>query len=193
MSENIIWIDVETTGLKAFGKDELLEVACLVTDSELNILDEKGFRAVIKYSDIQVSRMKLNTSDYVLDMHNKTGLWDELSQGVEVKTVDENLLDYIKQFVPEPRTARIAGNSITLDRNFMEANLPLSYDYLHYRSYDVSTIAGLAAAWYEDGGYQKNLTHAAMDDIRESIEELRYYRERVFVKKSWVSRLFGTR
>lgn len=193
MSERIIWIDVETTGLSAFGKDELLEVACLVTDADLNILDEQGFRAVIKYSDLQISRMKLNTSDYVLEMHNKTGLWDELPMGAPVKTVDESLLAYIKQFVPEPRTARIAGNSITLDRNFLEANLPQSFGHLHYRSYDVSTIAGLASAWYEDEGYQKKLTHAAMDDIRESIEELRYYRERIFVKKNWVSRLFGTR
>lgn len=193
MSELIIWIDVETTGVEPFKKDELLEVACLITDADLNILDEEGFHAVIKYSDLQISRMKLLTSDYVLDMHNKTGLWDKLSQGTEVKTVDESLLAYIMKFVPEPRKARIAGNSITLDRNFMEVYLPRSFAHLHYRSYDISTIAGLASAWYEDEGYQKKLTHAAMDDIRESIEELRYYRKRVFVKKSWFSRLFGAR
>ncbi|MBC9705733.1 MAG: oligoribonuclease [Enterococcus sp.] len=193
MSESIIWIDVETTGVKAFGDDELLEVACLITDSDLNVLDDKGFHAVIKHSDLQISRMKLKTSDYVLEMHNKTGLWDKLPLGLDMKTVDAMLLEYIKNFVSEPRTARIAGNSITLDRNFLEANLPLSYGHLHYRSYDVSTIAGLAAAWYQDAGYKKMLTHAAMDDIRESIEELKYYRERIFVKKSWVNRLFGTR
>lgn len=193
MSEKIIWIDVESTGVEPFKKDELLEVACLITDADLNILDEEGFRAVIKYSDLQISRMKLRTSPYVLEMHTKTGLWDELPHGTEVKDVDESLLAYIKRFVPEARKARIAGNSITLDRNFMEANLPQSYGHLHYRSYDVSTIAGLASAWYEDEGYQKKLTHAAMDDIRESIEELRYYRKRIFVKKSWFSRLFGVR
>lgn len=193
MSEKIIWIDVESTGVEPFKKDELLEVACLITDADLNILDEEGFRAVIKYSDLQISRMKLRTSPYVLEMHTKTGLWDELPHGTAVKDVDESLLAYIKRFVPEARKARIAGNSITLDRNFMEANLPQSYGHLHYRSYDVSTIAGLASAWYEDEGYQKKLTHAAMDDIRESIEELRYYRKRIFVKKSWFSRLFGVR
>lgn len=191
--ERLIWIDVETTGVDAFDKDELLEVACLITDSELNILDEVGYHAVIKYSDLQVSTMKLLTNDFVRDMHKKTGLWDKLTSGKPVRTVDSELLDYIKSFVPDARKARIAGNSITLDRNFLQANLPQSFNHLSYRSYDVSTIAGLTAMWYEDEGYTKKKTHAAMDDIRESIEELRYLRERFFVKKNWVTRLFGSR
>lgn len=191
--ERLIWIDVETTGVDAFDKDELLEVACLITDSELNILDEVGYHAVIKYSDLKVSSMKLLTNDFVRDMHKKTGLWDKLTSGKPVRTVDSELLDYIKSFVPDARKARIAGNSITLDRNFLQANLPQSFNHLSYRSYDVSTIAGLTAMWYEDEGYTKKKTHAAMDDIRESIEELRYLRERFFVKKNWVTRLFGSR
>lgn len=177
----IIWGDVETNGVNAFDGDVLLEAAFLVTDGDLNILDETGYQAVVKWSPEHVSRIKLATSDYVVNMHEKTGLWDRLPMGKYREQIDEEALAYLKQFVPEPKTARFAGNSITLDRNFMQANLPGTFEHIHYRSFDVSTVAGLAQMWGgEEIQYQKKTLHSAFSDITESIEELRYLRGKAF-------------
>lgn len=177
----IIWGDVETNGVNAFDGDVLLEVAFLVTDGDLNILDEEGYQAVVKWSPEHVERLKLGTSDYVVKMHEATGLWDRLPFGKSQDQIDDEALSYLRQFVPEAKTARFAGNSITLDRNFMQANLPGTFEHIHYRSFDVSTVAGLAQMWGgEDIQYQKKTLHSAFADITESIEELRYLRSKAF-------------
>lgn len=177
----IIWGDVESTGTEAFTGDSLLEVAFLVTDGELNILDENGYQAVVRYSPEEVQELRSKTSEYVLNMHEATDLWSKLPEGKPLEQIDREALAYIKQFVPEQRSARFAGNSITLDRNFMNRNLPDTFSHIHYRSFDVSTVAGLAQMWGgEEIVYQKKTLHSAFSDITESIEELRYLRTKAF-------------
>lgn len=177
-TKRIIWVDVETTGTEAFSGDSLLEVACLITDSQLNILDETGYHAVVKYSPLEITKQKLRTSDYVLKMHTDSGLWDKLSTGTERGVVDTELLDYMKSFVPDARSAPLGGNSITLDRNFLDNNLPKSFAHIHYRSRDISTMVGELEDIMGDSfvPFEKKLAHEAMSDIRESIAEARYLR-----------------
>lgn len=178
---NIAWIDVETNGVEV-EKDVLLEIACIITDSELNILDEEGFKACVHYTPEEVSRIVNRTSEYVINMHNQTNLWNRVSsEGVSLPIIESCLLAYIKKYIPEPKTGRLAGNSITLDRNFVNKFLPAVGDHLSYRSYDVSTLAGLAANWYgPEVVYQKKTLHSAFSDITESIEELKFLRSKVF-------------
>lgn len=178
MSGRIIWGDVETTGVNAFDGDVLLEVAVLITDHELNILDEEGYQAVIHYSPEDVERLIAGTDEFVVNMHNNTGLWNRLPEGKPLHQVDEELLAYMRRFVPEARTAPLAGNSITLDRNFLNNYLPESFKHIHYQSIDVSSIARVAWMWGgEEIQYKKKKTHSAFSDITESIEELRYLRQ----------------
>jgi oligoribonuclease len=178
--QSICWIDVETNGTDC-EKNVLLEVACLVTDLELNILDETGYESVIWYPETLVDELKSNTDPFVVDMHEKTGLWDRLSQGKMKHKVEVELFEYIHAFIPERQTARLGGNSITLDRNFINKNLPSVGNHLHYRSIDVSTLAGLAQYWVSPKvQYKKKTLHSAFSDIRESIEELKFLRENIF-------------
>lgn len=179
MTRRIIWTDVETNGLSPSKGNVLLEVAAVITDTNLNIIDE-GYNAVVKYTATEVKDIKDNTVPFVLDMHEKTGLWEKLLIGTPLAVLDNELLDYLSYHVPEPKSARLAGNSITLDRNFLEAFLPQSFQHFHYRSFDVSTVTGLAEEWLGIEPFKKKATHAAMDDILESIEELRYLRECAF-------------
>lgn len=174
---NITWIDVETGGLDE-STDKLFEVAAIVTDRNLNILDPLGFNMVIHYPKEEVAKLRNAAVPLVQDMHDKTGLWDRMPSGTPRHEVDEKLHEYISQF-SEPRTSWLGGNSITLDRNFLRANLRQSFAHLSYRSIDVSTISGLAKAWF-GVTYEKKLLHAAFSDITESIEELRFYRENIF-------------
>ena len=174
----IAWIDVESTGIDA-SKQKLLQVACLVTDGELNLLDDEGFSAEIFYASNEVAALKSNVDDYVLNMHTQTGLWDKLPYGRPLAEVDSELKKYLAQFVGE-KEAYLGGNSITLDRNFINAYLPVSGDYLHYRSIDVSTIAILAEEWYHGLSYEKKYLHDAKSDILESLEQLRFFRNTVF-------------
>jgi oligoribonuclease len=178
--QSICWIDVESTG-KDCEKDVLLEVACLVTDLDLNILDESGYQSVLWYPESMIDDLKSKTIPLVVDMHEKTGLWDRLPQGKMKYKVEAELLEYIQTFIPEPQTARLGGNSITLDRNFLNKNLPTVGDHLSYRSIDVSTVAGLAQYWVSPKvQYKKKTLHSAFSDIRESIEELRFLRKNLF-------------
>lgn len=174
---NIAWIDVETTGLSS-EDDHLLEVACLITDSELNILDVTGYQSTIFYDKASVDILKSRTSDYVLDMHTKTGLWDRLLTGAAMEKVDEELLAYLAEYVPQAGEAWLGGNSIRLDRNFMEANLDNAFNHLYYRSVDVSSFAYVANNWY-NVFYEKKYTHSAFEDITESIDELKFYRKTI--------------
>ena len=176
---NIAWVDVETDGLDA-SNCHLLEIAVLVTDSELNVLDD-GFHAVVRYTLSQRLDMAKNASDYVREMHAKTGLWNKLD-GANSRTrwdIDGAIRDYLSQH-GELRTMPVAGNSVRLDMNFMDKHLPTTAGFLDYHMRDVSTIAGLASDWYDLPWFEKKSDHTAKLDIAESIRELKYYREAIF-------------
>ncbi len=161
--------------------DALIEVAVLVTDSELNILGD-GVDVVIKTDDAAVAQM----GDFVRTMHTTSGLLDELPNGVSMMQAQDMVLTYIKQWVPEPNKAPLAGNSVGTDRNFLARDMPALVEHLHYRIIDVSTIKELSRRWYTRAYFQspaKTGNHRALGDIRDSINELRYYRDAVFVPK----------
>lgn len=180
MEPVIAWIDVETTGVDP-GKDALLEVACLVTDTQLNLLDQQGYHAVVRYTPQEVSDLVASADERVVQMHSATNLWGKLTSGKPLETIDTELLYYIRRFAAEPRQALVGGNSITLDRNFVERYLPETFAHLYYRSIDVSTVALLAQWRYGSKvRYEKQYLHAALPDIRESISELRYLLDKVF-------------
>ncbi|MCK9932613.1 oligoribonuclease [Frankia sp. Mgl5] len=177
--DRLVWIDCEMTGLDA-GSDLLLEVACLVTDSELTVLDE-GIDLVLAAPDAALDQML----PVVREMHETSGL-TEAVRGSDLKLdeAEEQLLSYIRRFVPEARKAPLCGNSIATDRTFIARYLPQLDTFLHYRMVDVSSIKELARRWYPRAYYAapvKSGGHRALADIRESIEELRYYREVLFV------------
>lgn len=178
MSEKLVWIDCEMTGLD-LETDALIEVAALVTDSELNVLGE-GVDVLIKPSDEQLAAM----GDFVREMHTKSGLLDELHTGMTMERATELVLDYIREFVPVARRAPLAGNTIGTDRAFLARDMPELEQWVHYRNVDVSSIKELARRWYPRVQYLapiKSGGHRALSDIQESIEELRYYREALFV------------
>jgi oligoribonuclease len=179
VNDRLVWIDCEMTGLD-LGRDALIEVAALVTDSDLNVLGE-GVDVVIHADDAQLDSMV----DVVRDMHAKSGLTEEVRRAtVTVPEAERMVLDYIRQYVPEPRTAPLCGNSIATDRGFLARDMPELDNYLHYRMVDVSSVKELTRRWYPRvyfGQPQKGLSHRALADIKESIQELEYYRRTVFV------------
>nr|WP_081738118.1 oligoribonuclease [Arthrobacter sp. H41] len=177
-NEPIVWIDCEMTGLD-LEKDGLIEVAVLVTDSELNVLGD-GVDVVIAPEPAALEQM----GDFVRQMHTDSGLLEELPQGIGMQDAEARVLEYIKEWVPEPRKAQLAGNSVGTDRNFLARDMPAVVDHLHYRIIDVSTIKELARRWYTRAYFQspaKSGGHRALGDIKDSIRELRYYRQAVFV------------
>jgi len=179
VADLLVWIDCEMTGLD-LGKDALIEVAALVTGPDLNVLGE-GIDLVIHADDAALDAMP----EVVREMHAKSGLTDEVRRStVTMAEAEAAVLAYIKQFVPNPRTAPLCGNSIATDRGFLARDMPALDDFLHYRMIDVSSIKELARRWYPRvyfGQPQKGLAHRALADIRESIRELEYYRRTVFV------------
>ena len=179
MADLLVWIDCEMTGLD-LGKDKLIEVAALVTDPELNVLGE-GVDLVIHADDAALDAMP----PVVRDMHAKSGLTEEVRRSViTLAEAEEQVLAYVKEFVPNPRTAPLCGNSIATDRGFLARDMPALDAFLHYRMIDVSSIKELCRRWYPRvyfGQPPKGLAHRALADIRESIRELRYYRETIFV------------
>ncbi|WP_043445699.1 oligoribonuclease [Arthrobacter sp. L77] len=177
-NDPIVWIDCEMTGLD-LANDALIEVAVLVTDSELNVLGD-GVDVVIKPTPEAVAQM----GDFVRTMHTTSGLLEELDDGITMEDAEQQVLEYIRKWVPEPRKAQLAGNSVGTDRNFLVRDMPLVVDHLHYRVIDVSTIKELARRWYTRAYFQspaKTGGHRALGDIEDSIRELRYYRSAVFV------------
>ena len=175
--ELLAWIDCEMTGLD-LRADALIEIAALVTDSELNILDA-GVDLVIKPPPESLTQM----SPVVRDMHTTSGLLEELDSGLSVREAEEQVLEYVRQFVPEPRKAPLAGNSIGTDRGFIARDMVELENWLHYRVVDVSSIKELARHWFPRAYFaapEKGGAHRALADIRESIDELRYYRRAVF-------------
>jgi oligoribonuclease len=167
------------TGLD-LGKDKLIEVAALVTDPDLNVLGE-GVDLVIHADDAALDAMP----PVVRDMHAKSGLTEEVRRStVTMAEAQDAVLAYIKEFVPNPRTAPLCGNSIATDRGFLARDMPALDAFLHYRMIDVSSIKELCRRWYPRvyfGQPAKGLAHRALADIRESIRELEYYRRTVFV------------
>jgi len=177
-SDRIVWIDCEMTGLDV-AADALVEVAALVTDSQLEILGE-GVDLVIRPPDAAIEQM----NEVVRTMHTTSGLLDELAAGTTLEDAQAQVLAYVREHVPSPGKAPLAGNSVGTDRGFMARDLPDLDAYLHYRIIDVSSIKELARRWFPRAYFnapKKAGGHRALADIRESIAELRYYREAVFV------------
>jgi oligoribonuclease len=178
MTDRLVWIDCEMTGLD-LARDALIEIACLVTDGKLNVLDE-GVDLVIKPPAEAVDQMV----PVVRDMHTTSGLIDELASGVTLAEAQEQVLSYVRGLVRDARRVPLCGNSIATDRAFLARDMPELDAFLHYRMVDVSSIKELARRWYPRAYFaspQKHGGHRALADIRESIQELRYYREAIFV------------
>jgi oligoribonuclease len=178
--DRIVWIDCEMTGLDLVH-DALVEVAVLVTDSELTVLGE-GIDVVIKPPATALEQM----GDVVRAMHTSSGLLDELDGGMPLAEAEKVVLDHIRSFVPDPRRAPLAGNSVSTDRSFLARDMPELENHLHYRIIDVSSIKELARRWYPRVYFaspEKRGGHRALADIQESIEELKYYREALFVPR----------
>ncbi len=178
LMEHLVWIDCEMTGLSP-DNDSLVEIAVVVTNSDLEVLDP-GLDLVIKPREGTAENM----SDFVREMHTKSGLINEFESGVDLADAEAAVLEYIKRFIPEARTAPLAGNTIGTDRMFITKYMPALDAHLHYRNIDVSTIKELTKRWYPRVYYQlpkKDGGHRALADILESIEELRYYRKTVLV------------
>lgn len=179
VQDKLVWIDCEMTGLR-LGTDKLIEVAALVTDSELNILGE-GVDIVIHADDAALADMP----EVVQEMHAKSGLTDEVrASTVTLEEAERQVLAYIREHIPNPGTAPLCGNSIATDRGFIARDMPQLDEYLHYRMIDVSSIKELCRRWYPRiyfGQPEKGLAHRALADIKESIRELQYYRRTAFV------------
>ncbi|RRO19429.1 oligoribonuclease [Saccharopolyspora rhizosphaerae] len=179
MNDRLVWIDCEMTGLD-LGKDALIEIAALVTDADLNILGE-GVDIVIHADDDALSGMP----EVVREMHEHSGLTEEVrASPVSLAEAEQRVLDHIRQYVPDVRSAPLAGNSIATDRGFIARDMPRLDEHLHYRMVDVSSIKELCRRWYPRIYYaqpEKGLAHRALADIRESIRELAYYRRTAFV------------
>ncbi len=177
-SDRLVWIDCEMTGLD-LEVDELVEIAVVITDFELNVLDP-GLSIVIKPDPSALENM----NDFVRDMHTTSGLIEEIPNGKSLGEAEYEVLEYVHKFVPNARTAPLAGNTIGTDRMFLAKYMPRLDNHLHYRNVDVSSIKELARRWFprvyfnapgKDGG------HRALADILESIRELDYYRSAAFV------------
>ena len=176
--DRIVWIDCEMTGLN-LTSDALIEVAALVTDSQLTVLGD-GVDVVIRPPEGVLEHME----DIVRNMHTSSGLLDELDAGITLQAAEDAVMEYVRHWVPESRKAPLAGNSVGTDRGFLARDMPTLENHLHYRIVDVSSIKELARRWYPRiyfASPSKNGGHRALADIQESIEELKYYREVLFV------------
>jgi oligoribonuclease len=178
VNDRLVWIDCEMTGLD-IERDAIIEIACLVTDGELNLLDE-GVDLIIKPPEEALAGMP----EVVHEMHTTSGLLTELAGGITVAEAQDIVLGYVRGHVPEAKKAPLCGNSIATDRWFIARDMPELDAYLHYRMVDVSSIKELARRWYPRVYFAspaKHGGHRALADIKESVQELRYYRETVFV------------
>ena len=180
MSDRLVWIDCEMTGLD-LGADALIEVAALVTDFDLNVLGE-GVDVIIKPSQESLDQMV----EFVRSMHEKSGLLDELANGTTLADAEAQVLAYIQEHCPEGSRPPLAGNTVATDRAYLARDMPALESFLHYRIVDVSSIKELSRRWFPRAYFAaptKRGNHRALADIQESIEELRYYREAVFVPR----------
>ena len=178
MSDRLVWIDCEMTGLD-IAADALIEVAALVTDFELNVLGE-GIDVIIKPSQEALDQMV----EFVRNMHTSSGLLTELDNGLTMQEAEEQVLSFIREHCEDGSRPPLAGNTVATDRTFLLRDMPTLESFLHYRIVDVSSIKELARRWYPRAYFNspaKSGNHRALADIQESIEELRYYRAAVFV------------
>ncbi|GAA2902360.1 oligoribonuclease [Pseudonocardia halophobica] len=180
MNDRLVWIDCEMTGLD-LRRDALIEIAVLVTDGDLNVLGE-GVDLVIHADDDALAGMP----EVVREMHARSGLTEEVrASTITVREAEEAVLAYIREHVPDPGTAPLAGNSIATDRGYLARDMPELDAHLHYRMIDVSSVKELARRWFPRVFYakpEKGLAHRALADIKESIRELEYYRRTLFVQ-----------
>ncbi|TDQ03567.1 MULTISPECIES: oligoribonuclease [unclassified Leifsonia] len=177
-SDRLVWIDCEMTGLD-LEVDELVEIAVVITDFELNVLDP-GLSIVIRPDDSALENM----GDFVRQMHTTSGLIEEIPNGKSLAEAEYEVLEYVLKFAPTARTAPLAGNTIGTDRMFIAKYMPRLDNHLHYRNVDVSSIKELARRWFPRiyfNAPEKNGGHRALADILESIRELDYYRSAAFV------------
>jgi oligoribonuclease len=177
-NDRLVWIDCEMTGLDLVN-DALIEVAALVTDTELNILGD-GVDVVIRPPQEALDQML----DVVRTMHTTSGLLEELAAGTTMTEAEDLVLAYVREHVPAARKAPLAGNTVFVDRGFLARDMPTLEAHMHYRIVDVSSIKELVRRWYPRVYFNspvKSGGHRALSDIRESIEELKFYREAVFV------------
>lgn len=177
-NDRLVWIDCEMTGLD-LERDALIEVAALVTDSDLNVLGD-GVDVVIRPPQEALDQMV----DVVRDMHTTSGLLAELPAGRTMAEAEELVLGYVREHVPVARKAPLAGNTVFVDRGYLARDMPTLEAHMHYRIVDVSSIKELVRRWYPRVYFNspaKTGGHRALADIRESIEELKFYREAVFV------------
>jgi len=174
----LAWMDLEMTGLDP-DRHVIVEIATLITDDDLEIVAE-GPDLVLKASDEELAAM----DDVVRAMHTKSGLLTAIeASGITLAEAGSTTLEFLKEQLPTAKSVPLCGNSIGTDRRFLARWLPDIDNYLHYRSIDVSTVKELARRWYPDtlaAAPRKEQTHRALDDIKESINELRYYRRTVF-------------
>jgi oligoribonuclease len=179
VADLLVWVDCEMTGLD-LGKDALIEVAALVTDGDLNVLGD-GVDVVIHADESALAGMP----DVVREMHERSGLTEQVrASPITLAEAEDMIMGYITAFVPDPRTAPLCGNSIATDRGFIARDMPKLDVHLHYRMVDVSSVKELCRRWYPRvyfGQPAKGLSHRALADVRESIQELRFYRRTIFV------------
>jgi oligoribonuclease len=179
VSDLLVWIDCEMTGLD-LRRDALIEIAAVVTDAELNALDS-GVDVIIKVADDVLDTM----IPLVREMHAKSGLTEAVrASTVSLGEAETVVLDYVRSHVPEANVAPLCGNSIATDRGFIARDMPSLDEHLHYRMIDVSSIKELAKRWYPrvyQSQPEKGLAHRALTDVLESVQELRYYRQTLFV------------
>lgn len=177
-SPNLVWVDCEMTGLDT-KNDVLVEIAVLVTDSDLNNIGE-GVDLVIKATPEQISGM----NEFVTKMHTDSGLIDEIPNGVSVSDAENTILKYLESSGVVAGKSPIAGNSVYVDRIFIARDMPKLAEHLHYRTIDVSSIKELTRRWYPKVYFNspaKTGNHRALGDIKDSIAELSFYRKTVFV------------
>ena len=174
-----MWVDCEMTGLD-LERDVLVEIAVIVTEADLTELDE-GISLIIRPEDLSVL---YGMEDVVREMHSASGLLPLIPEGISLAQAQEEVLAYVRRHVPEPRRAPLAGSSVYVDRAFLARSMPELDAHLHYRLVDVSSVKEIARRWYPRAYFaspEKSGNHRALGDIRESIAELRYYRDAIFV------------
>ncbi|MEY4322901.1 MAG: hypothetical protein RL410_682 [Actinomycetota bacterium] len=178
-TDKLVWIDLEMTGLE-LDRHVIVEIACQITDGDLNPLDE-GVSYVVRATEHELAQM----DDFVINMHTVSGLLPEIAQGISVEDAEQLVLTYIKSHVTESKKAPLAGSSIYVDRGFLSKYMPTLDNYLHYRLVDVSTVKEIARRWYPRAYFaspQKVGNHRALADIADSIRELAFYRATIFTQ-----------